>query len=72
MEEYRVIKVQTTIGDINNEGYPFPDYYNRDQLMITSYLVQVKSFLFWHTVKTFKKILPAARLLHHLKNLPHE
>ena len=26
----------------------------------------------WHTVKTFKKILPAARLLHHLKNLPHE
>ena len=72
MEEYRVIKVQTTIGDINNEGYPFPDYYNRDQLTITSYLVQVKSFLFLHTVKTFKKILPAARLLHHLKNLPHE
>ncbi len=69
MEEYRVIKQQDTIADVNNDGYPFPAYDGSDVITITRYLVQVRSFLFWHTVKSFKKILPAARLLHYLKNL---
>lgn len=71
MEEYRVIKVENTIPDPNpaNEGYPFPTYDGSDLITITRYLVQVRSFIFWHTVKAFKKILPAARLLHHLKGL---
>lgn len=71
MEEYRVIKVENTIPDPANEGYPFPTYATdgSDLITITRYLVQVRSFIFWHTVKAFKKILPAARLLHHLKGL---
>ncbi len=69
MEEYRVIKQQDTIADVNNDGYPFPPYDGSDVITITRYLVQVRSFLFWHTVKSFKRILPAARLLHYLKNL---
>lgn len=69
MEKYRVIKVENTIGDPTNEGYPFPTYDGSDLITITRYLVQVRSFIFWHTVKAFKKILPAARLLHHLKGL---
>lgn len=69
MEEYRVIKQQDTIADVNNDGYPFPAYDGSDVITITRYLVQVRSFLFWHIVKTFKKILPAARLLKHLREL---
>ena len=72
MDEYRVIKEQTTLGDITNEGYPFPAYDGSDVITITRYLVQVRGFLFWHTVKAFKKILPAARLLRHLRNLKEE
>jgi len=69
MEEYRVIKEQFMIADLTNEGYQFPAYDGSDVQTITRYLVQVRSFIFWHTVKAFEKIMPAARLLHHLKGL---
>lgn len=69
MDDYRVIKVVATIGDPTNEGYPFPAYDRSDTITITRYLVQVRSLIFWHTVKAFKKIMPAARLLHHLRGL---
>lgn len=72
MEEYRVIKQQDSVADVTNEGYPFPAYDGSDVITITRYLVQVRSFLFWHTAKAFKKILPAARLLKHLRNLKEE
>lgn len=72
MEDYRVIKVENTIGDPLNEGSPFPAYDGSDVITITRYLVQVRGFLFWHTVKAFKKIMPAARLLRHLKGLKDE
>jgi len=72
MEQYRVIKEETMIADVNNDGFPFPSYDNSDVMTVKRYLVQVRSFLFWHTVKSFKKILPAARLLRHLRNLKEE
>ena len=65
MEQYRLIKVEEQVGDPNDIGYPFPSYDGSDVITITRYLVQVRGFIFWHTVKTFKKILPAARLLKH-------
>lgn len=72
LDEYRVIKEQNTVADVNNEGYPFPAYDGSDVITITRYLVQVRGLFFWHTVKAFKKILPAARLLRHLRNLKDE
>ena len=69
MEQYRLIKVEQQIDDPKDIGYPFPSYDGSDVITITRYLVQVRGFIFWHTVKTFKKILPAARLLRHLRNL---
>lgn len=69
MEQYRLIKVEEKVGDPNDIGYPFPSYDGSDVITITRYLVQVRGFIFWHTVKTFKKILPAARLLKHLRAL---
>ncbi len=68
-EQYRLVKQQEIIGDVNNDGFPFPAYNGSDNVVIIRYVVQVKSFIFWHTVKAFKKILPAARLLKHLKGL---
>lgn len=72
MDEYRDIKEETLVGDPLNEGYPFPAHDGSDIIKITRYVVQVKGFIFWHTVKAFKKILPAARLLHHLRALKDE
>lgn len=72
MDEYRVIKEEMLVGDPLNEGSPFPTYDGRDIIKFTRYVVQVKGFIFWHTVKAFKKILPAARLLHHLRALKDE
>ena len=69
MEQYRVVKEETQVADVYNDGFPFPSYNNSDVITITRYLVQVRGFIFWHTVKTFKKILPAARLLKHLRTL---
>ena len=72
LNEYRVIKESHIVAS-NNDGYTFPVYDDcGDAMIITRYLVQVRGFLFWHTVKAFKKILPAARLLRHLRNLKDE
>ncbi len=68
-EQYRLIKEQVVIGNTDNDGFPLPALYGAEDLVITRYVVQVKSFFFWHTVKAFKKIMPAARLLKHLKGL---
>jgi hypothetical protein len=72
MEKYRVVKEEAQVADVYNDGFPFPSYNNSDVITIKRYLVQVRGFLFWHTVKSFKKILPAARLLRHLRNLKEE
>lgn len=72
MEQYRVVKDETQVADVYNDGFPFPSYDSSDVITIKRYLVQVRGFLFWHTVKSFKKILPAARLLRHLRNLKEE
>lgn len=72
MEQYRVVKEETQVADVYNDGFPFPSYNSSDVITIKRYLVQVRGFLFWNTVKSFKKILPAARLLRHLRNLKEE
>ena len=72
MKQYRVVKDETQVADVYNDGFPFPSYDSSDVITIKRYLVQVRGFLFWHTVKSFKKILPAARLLRHLRNLKEE
>lgn len=72
MEQYRVVKEETQVADVYNDGFPFPSYNSSDVITIKRYLVQVRGFLFWHIVKSFKKILPAARLLRHLRNLKEE
>jgi len=69
MEKYRVVKEEAQEADVYNDGFPFPSYNSSDVITIKRYLVQVRGFLFWHTVKSFKKILPAARLLKHLRAL---
>ena len=69
MEQYRVLKEETQVADVYNDGFPFPSYNSSDVITIKRYLVQVRGFLFWHTVKSFKKILPAARLLKHLREI---
>ena len=69
MEQYRVVKVETQVADVYNDGFPFPSYNSSDVITITRYLVQARGFIFWHMVKTCKKILPAARLLKHLRAL---
>lgn len=72
MEKYRVVKEEAQVADVYKDGFPFPSYNSSDVITIKRYLVQVRGFLFWHTVKSFKKILPAARLLKHLRNLKEE
>lgn len=72
MEQYREIKQQDSVADVTNEGYPFLAYDGSDVITITHYLVQVRGLFLWHTIKVFKKILPAARLLKHLRNLKEE
>jgi hypothetical protein len=64
MEQYRVVKQETTIDPLGEELYS-PTLGQ----VVTSYLVQVRGFVCWHTVKVFKKIMPAARLLKHLREL---
>lgn len=67
MEQYRVIKQEFTTDALSNElNSPTLDE------VVTSYLVQVRGLFFWHTIRSFKKILPAARLLRHLRELKDE
>lgn len=64
MEEYRICKVAYQIGGFPQlDGSPSicPAEY------IERYAVQKHGILFWHTIKLFKKIRPAFRLLNHLK-----
>lgn len=63
-DDYRIRKVT-----INMNG-SMEDYLNpyHETCLVTRYVVQVRGFLWWHTVKAFKKIRPAARLLHFLKH----
>ena len=66
MAEYRVVKehVPEAMEIVVNERA-------ETQMKPTSfrkqYAVQVKGFLWWHTVKTFSKIRAAAKFLHLLK-----
>lgn len=62
-EQYRVIREDVCIDALGDELYS-----PKLGEVVTSYHVQVKGLL-WHTVKSFKKIMPAARLLKHLKSL---
>ena len=64
MDDYRVIKQEYTTDALGDELYS-PAL----GTVVTQYHVQVKGLFFWHTVKAFKKILPAARLLKHLREL---
>lgn len=65
--KYRIKKDEYIIGDTENHGFPFVAYDGSDVVIVRHYLVQVRNFVLWHTVKKFTKILPAARLLHQLK-----
>lgn len=67
MEQYRVIKEECPINQ--QENNPFSCHVGE---VITFYLVQVKGLFFWHTIKIFKKIRPAAKLLRHLRELKDE
>lgn len=66
MENYRIIKVEY---DVNNPSFG-EDLVNpyHEPNFVKQYLVQVRGFLWWHTVKAFKKIRPAVRLYHHLRD----
>ena len=64
MEEYRFIRVSYPIGNPSDDFNP-PQYIER-------YEVQVKGFLWWHTIKSFKKIRPAYMLLTTLKQEENE
>lgn len=63
--KYRIKKQIYPINDI------WPDeehsYTHIQHEVIVSFAVQVKNFLFWHTVKDFKKIRQAIELLNILK-----
>lgn len=59
--KYRVKKQVFTV----NTTWPEEEY-NQPEVII-SFAVQVKSFLFWHTVKEFPKIRKALELLNILK-----
>lgn len=65
-EDYRIRKV---VFDTNDRSFTdeITNPYHEPNF-VTRYVVQVRGFIFWHTVKTFKKIRPAARLLHFLKH----
>ena len=62
MEQYRVIREDVVV---NQPGEEMP----KPEDVITTYQVQVRGFFFWHTVKAFRKICPAVRLLHYLRGL---
>ncbi len=66
MENYRIVKVEY---DVNNPslGEELMNPYHELRIM-TRYAVQVRGLFWWHTVKEFKKIRPAARLYHHLRD----
>lgn len=64
-EDYRVRKVTIDMNERSMEDYLNPYHVPN---FVTRYVVQVRGFIFWHTVKTFKKIRPAARLLNFLKH----
>ncbi len=64
-ENYRIRKIVFDANDTGTIDNPNPYH---EPLYVTRYLVQVRGFLWWHTVKVFKKIRPAARLLHFLRH----
>lgn len=64
-DDYRIRKVTIDMNERSMEDYLNPYY---EPCIVTRYVVQVRGFLWWHTVKVFKKIRPAARLLHFLKH----
>lgn len=55
--EYRIRKQVYIINDT------WPEDELRPREIVTTFAVQVKSFIFWRTVKEFKKIRPASELL---------
>lgn len=59
--EYRIRKQVYIINDT------WPEDELRPREIVTTFAVQVRSFIFWHTVKEFKKIRPASELLTILK-----
>lgn len=67
MESYRVCKSTYHVDSCS----PFGDDIKPicENNVIENYEVQVRGLFFWHTVKSFKKIMPAVRLLHHLISL---
>lgn len=64
-DDYRIRKVTIDMNERSMEDYLNPYH---EQCLVTRYVVQVRGLLWWHTVKAFKKIRPAARLLHFLKH----
>lgn len=67
MEKYRVVKEEFPINQ--QENNLFSCHVGE---VITFYRVQVKGFFFWHTIKMFKRIRPAAKLLRYLRELKDE
>jgi len=69
MDQYRIRKTQTGMGpfDYNDDFQPLN--YQLPVDIITLYEVQVRGLLFWHTIKAFRSIRKAAKLLHVLREL---
>lgn len=66
--DYRIRKIEFDMNDrslVDDMLNPNP-YVETN--IVTRYAVQVRGLIFWHTVKMFKKIRPAARLLHFLNH----
>ena len=64
-DDYRIRKITIDMNQRSLEDVMNPYH---EPCFVTRYVVQVRGFLWWHTVKVFKKIRPAARLLHFLKH----
>lgn len=59
--KYRVVR---ELIDLNT-GHEYEAMYRPE--FIERFLVQVKGLFFWHTVKSFKRLITAVRLLKHLQ-----
>ena len=72
-DEYRIVKVSYAVGDLI-PGVPaeLRDLFPEARQIITRYEVQVKGTFLWHTIKQFRKIRPAFRLLTLLKDKEDE
>lgn len=66
-DDYRIRKISFDMNDALTNDIMNPNPYHEPHI-VTRYVVQVRGFLWWHTVKVFKKIRPAARLLHFLRH----